>query len=225
MFVRDCMTSRPTTVEPETTMAEALALMRSLRIRHLPVLEGTRLVGIVTWTDLMRGGPSIATSLSAWEVPALLDSACVRDVMTADPITVSPDVPVEHAARLLRKHKIGSLPVVDKRFLVGIVTESDLFDALIHLLGGDIHGVRISVELPAGLADLARLCHFVGPAMGTKTTIVITARVDNGLRRAYLRIATDSPLTVAERLAAEGFQVGSLRFDLSPTKATPGLAR
>jgi CBS domain-containing protein len=75
--------------------------------------------------------------------------------MTGDAITVGSNAPVEDAARMLRRHKIGALPVIDDGGLVGIVTETDLFDALVCLRGGDIVGVRLSVSLPNGMADLA----------------------------------------------------------------------
>ncbi|MBI3997718.1 MAG: CBS domain-containing protein, partial [Armatimonadetes bacterium] len=98
MFVRDCMTPNPTTIEPEAHLDDALGIMRALKVRHLPVLQGLRLVGILTWTDLMRAAPSSAAPLQAAETPSLLRRMRVKEVMTPDPITVSPDEPVEVAA-------------------------------------------------------------------------------------------------------------------------------
>ncbi len=213
MFVRDCMTPDPKTVEPDTSLDEALGLMRALRVRHLPVVHGASLVGILTWTDLMRASPSPATTLAVWEIPALLKTARVQDVMTRDPLTVSPEVPVEIAARMLRDRKIGSLPVMERQMLVGIVTESDLFDALIFLLGGDIHGVRMSVELPNGLRDLARLVDALSQLTSEKGAVTVSARLDEVSRRGYVRVATSSPLVLAEHLATAGFEVSNLRFE------------
>ncbi|MGH2397509.1 MAG: CBS domain-containing protein [bacterium] len=177
MFVRDCMTANPRTIEPGVTLEEAFGLMRALRIRHLPVVDGPTLVGIITWTDLM------GTFASSWTAARSRTSVAVRNarvagVMTRDPFTIAPDAPVEMAARLLRERKIGSLPVVDRRKLVGIVTESDLFDTLVHLLGGDIRGVRMSVVLPNGLHDLAKFIHALGDLTAEKEAITVVARLD-----------------------------------------------
>jgi acetoin utilization protein AcuB len=213
MLVRDCMTPDPRTVEPEATLGDALDLMRALRIRHLPVMSGRRLVGIVTWTDLMRAAPPMETSLAGRRLAALLKQTHVREVMAKDPVTVSPDVPVEAAARLLRDRKIGCLPVVERGVLAGIVTASDLFDALIHMLGGDLAGLRLSVELPGGLADLAGLAAALQRRVGTGEPVAISARIDDTGRRAHVRVATAAPLVVAEHLAAAGYEVSTLRID------------
>lgn len=211
MLVRDYMTLNPTTVEPDTTLDEALGLMRRQRIRRLPVLQEGRLVGIVTWTDLMRASPSSATSLAVWEIPPVLEKARVLEVMTENPIVVEPGMPVEEAARILRERKIGGLPVVEEGNLVGIVTESDLFDALIYLLGGDIQGIRMTVDLPNGLRDVGRLAEALAQD-DEAPTMAATVRLDTTTRRGYLRVATSSPLLVAERLAIGGFRVSNLRY-------------
>ena len=221
MLVRDCMTPDPTTVTPQTTLRDALRLMRRERIRHLPVVEHGRLVGIVTWTDLMRGSPSPASALAAWEIPDLLAQTAVRDVMTEHPVTVAPDLPVEDAARLLRQRKIGSLPVVDGDRLVGIVTETDLFDAIVHLLGGDIGGVRMAVDFPGGLADVDRLIHVLKGLPGNTLTLAIAVRLDQATRRGYVRVSTAAPLQVAETLVAEGFHVFQVKAVPRPQPEAP----
>lgn len=212
MFVRDCMTANPRTIEPGATLEEAFGLMRALRIRHLPVVDGPTLVGIITWTDLM------GTFASSWTAPRSRASAAARNarvasVMTRDAFTITPDAPVEVAARLLRERKIGSLPVVDRQKLVGIVTESDLFDTLVHLLGGDIRGVRMSVVLPAGLSDLAKITQALGGLIADKEAVTIVARLDGAYRSGHLRVATASPLVLADRLADAGFKISNIRFE------------
>jgi acetoin utilization protein AcuB len=219
MLVRDCMTPDPKTIEPDITLGEALGLMRALRIRHLPVVEGGRLVGICTWTDLMGMLPFPGKGRRGANGTGLLHNAEVRDVMTKDPLTVTPDAPVEIAARMLRERKIGSLPVVERDMLVGIVTESDLFDALIHLLGGDIRGVRMSVELPRGLRDLARFAEILGDLTHEKGMVAVATRIDDVSHRGYVRVATASPLALAEHLATAGFEISNLRFE-TPSKGT-----
>ncbi len=219
MFVRDCMTPDPRTIEPDATLDDALTLMRALKVRHLPVVDGGRLVGICTWTDLIGMLPLPGKGRRGANGTAMLHNAQVKDVMTKDPLTVTPDAPVETAARMLRERKIGSLPVVERRMLVGIVTETDLFDALIHLLGGDIRGVRMSVDLPNGLRDLARFAEALAERMLEKGTVAVTVRLDEVSRRGYVRVATSSPLALAEHLATAGFEISNLRFE-APSKGT-----
>jgi acetoin utilization protein AcuB len=129
MLVRDLMTAKPITVDPETPMLEARQRMIEQRIRHLIVVEDDRVVGIVTDRDIRLNLPSPATSLSVWEINFLLAKLTVRGVMTASVLMVEPDRPLGEAARIMVEHKIGALPVVDGGRLVGIITESDFVRA------------------------------------------------------------------------------------------------
>jgi acetoin utilization protein AcuB len=222
MLVRDCMTPNPTTVDPEASLDEALGLMRALKVRHLPVLSGAALVGMLTRTDLMRASPPATPSPGSADLPARLVKVRVKEVMSPEPVTTSPDTPVEIAARVLRERKIGSLPVVEDRMLVGIVTETDLFDALIRLLGGDFRGVWMAVELPNGLADLVTLVQTLLPLVDVKKgALTITARLDATSRRGYLRVSMGSPLVLAESLAVAGLDVSHLHFEppIRPVRA------
>jgi acetoin utilization protein AcuB len=129
MHVRDLMTRSPITASPGTSVVDARALMAQSRIRHLLVTEDDRLVGIVTDRDIRLNLPSPATSLSVWELNYLLARLTVAQVMTTAVITVAPDRDAREAARIMLDHKIGALPVLDGRRLVGILTETDLVRA------------------------------------------------------------------------------------------------
>lgn len=130
MHVRDLMTAKPITVDPETPMLEARQRMLRERIRHLVVLDDARVVGIVTDRDVRLNLPSPATSLSVWEINYLLAGITVGGVMTTSVIVVDPDRPIAEAARIMVDHKIGALPVVEAGRLVGIITESDFVRAM-----------------------------------------------------------------------------------------------
>lgn len=125
MRVRDLMSFKPITVDPEMPMLEARQRMADARIRHLVVTEGSRVAGVVTDRDIRLNLASPATSLSVWELNALLAKLTVGEIMTRSVIVVEGDRPISEAARLMIDHKIGALPVVDGGRLVGIVTESD----------------------------------------------------------------------------------------------------
>lgn len=134
MKVRDVYTRGAVAVVPRTSIAEARRLMQERQIRRLPVVDGERVVGIVTKLDLLRAMPSVATSLSIWEINYLLDKVRVEEVMTRDVLTVTPDTDLAEAAKLMKERKIGGLPVVENGELVGVITESDIFRVLVRLL-------------------------------------------------------------------------------------------
>jgi acetoin utilization protein AcuB len=127
MYVRERMSQPVIAVSSTTPVAAAMKLIHDKHIRRLPVVDHDELVGIVSERDLLRAMPSPATSLSVWEIPELLDRLLVRQVMARAVITVTPQTPIQEAARLMVDHKIGGLPVVDGRKVVGVITETDIF--------------------------------------------------------------------------------------------------
>ena len=135
MLIKDRMTRPPITAPPEMPMQEALKLMRERGIRRLPVVDKKgKLVGIVSDRDLLHASPSDATSLSVWELNYLLSKVTLKELMTTPVITVSPETPVQEAARIMAEKKIGGLPVVQAGKVIGIITETDLFRVLLELL-------------------------------------------------------------------------------------------
>ena len=130
MLVREWMTKNPLTAGPTTSIKVAWKLIQERRIRHLPVVDEGRLVGIVTDRDLRRVLPSPATSLEIHELHYLLDKITVSEVMTKDVITTTPFTAIPDAARTLLRNRIGALPVVEGGMLVGILSQTDVLEAL-----------------------------------------------------------------------------------------------
>jgi acetoin utilization protein AcuB len=129
MKVGDWMSRDVVTVSPKEGVRVAEHLMKAKRVRHLPVVSGGKLVGIITDRDICRALPLPATSLEAQEISCLLDTLQVQAVMTRKVISVTPETSIEAAAALLLAHKIVGLPVVDGERLVGILTEGDVLRA------------------------------------------------------------------------------------------------
>lgn len=158
MLVQYRMTPKPITVTPETPIAEALAQMRQKKVHRFPVVDSKgQLVGIVSHSDLLYAAPSSATSLSIWEVTYLLNQVKVGDVMTRKVITVDDDCPIEDAARLMRQNAIGGMPVLHDGQLVGIITESDIFDVFLELLMAQEAGVRLTALAPYFKGSMAQI--------------------------------------------------------------------
>ncbi len=124
MQVKQQMTRKLITISPETSILKAIRIMRRHSIRHLPVVEGEVFVGLVTEGDLRE-----ASLLS------MVDKVTIEDVMIKSPITILPEAPIEEAAKLVFRHKIGGLPVVRGKKLVGILTVVDLLTYFIRLHG------------------------------------------------------------------------------------------
>ena len=133
MNVQDYMASPVITIPSDTGVQEALVLMKEHKFRRLPILNSRgKLVGIVTERDLLHVAASPATSLSIWELNYLLAKMKVDEVMTKNVVVIRPTSSADEAARLLLKHKIGGIPVVDeKNNVIGVITESDIFRAFI----------------------------------------------------------------------------------------------
>jgi acetoin utilization protein AcuB len=161
------MTRNPIFIRPDTPVTEAQGLMKKEKIHHLPVLDKEeRLVGIVTEKDLLYASPSIATTLSVFEMTSLLAKLRVDKVMSKDVITAAEDLPLEEAARIMADRRIGGLPIVRGKMLVGMITESDLFRIFIELFGARQHGVRVSVTMPNQKGELAKIAGAVARAGG-----------------------------------------------------------
>jgi acetoin utilization protein AcuB len=199
VLVADAMTSGPVTVAPDASVAAALAAMRRGRFRHLPVTAGGELVGVVALGDLEpSSGLPVATAEALGGRP-------VAEVMSGDPVTVSPDEPVEVAARLLAEHAIGCLPVVTDDLLVGILTESDLFHVLLRLFGVDEPSSRITLVLPDVPGALGRAMTVVGELGVNLLTVVTEPGPAPGTRGVVCRAGTINAAPVVAALVAAGF--------------------
>ena len=151
MFVEQWMTRDPITLPPTATIAEAALEMGRRKFRHILVATSTpagkKLVGIVSKYDIARAFPSDLNPFSLAVGEASVSQA-ISAIMSTRVITVSPGCEIEAAARLLRAHHFNALPVVRKNRLVGIITESDVFEALLQMTGTGAGGVKMIIEGP-----------------------------------------------------------------------------
>lgn len=193
MLVGERMSTPVLTIEPDVPVQDALARMRKDKVRRYPVVDKRgKLIGIVTNTDLMNAQPSEATTLSVWEINYLLSKITVERVMTKNVIVTQEDCPIEEAARIMADNKIGGLPVMRGDSLVGIITETDLFNILLEMLGARKSGVRLTVELldqpgklhqlSGGIYNLGGNVVGLGTMLGERVeTQIVTIKV-NGVK-------------------------------------------
>ena len=167
MLVKERMASPVITVAPDLPIMQALELMKTNRIRRLPVMKKGKIVGIVSEGDLLNASPSDVTSLSVWELNYLLAKIKVEEIMSKDVITVGEDTPIEEAAYLMDENKIGGLPVLSKEGeLVGLITETDLFRIFLELMSARQAGVRVTALVPDKPGELDVITHAIAEAGG-----------------------------------------------------------
>ncbi|TCJ19923.1 CBS domain-containing protein [Rubrobacter taiwanensis] len=203
MLVEDCMTREVLTVTPETTAGEALRMSRERRIRHFPVLENGRLVGIISDRDLRDAAPPAGDP----ERAAALEKLKVKDVMRREVTTAHPLDPIEHAARDMNERRIGCLPVVSGGKLVGIITSSDVMRALMRLVGAHEPGSRLELELidrPGALAGVAEIIRDLNVNI---VSVLSAPGKSPGKKTMVLRLAMINPTPVVQELESAGYRI------------------
>ena len=206
MYVRNRMAANPYTIPFDAPITEVIELMRVHNLKRVPVVDGERVVGVLTDDDLQKVSPTKATTLSIYELNYLLSKTKVSDAMTKNAITISPDALLEEAALLMRQNRISTLPVVKDNKLVGIITESDIFDAFIDLLGFRDKGSRITVEamdVPGALADIAQIFN----SFNSNITHIVAYRGSLGKTDVVVRTNTLNTDNIEKKLEEQGYKV------------------
>lgn len=207
MLVSKKMKRDVITVTKNERMTTAKKILQEKNIRHLPVVDGKKLIGLVTNMDIRKAEASPATSLEIRELHYLLDKLTVGEIMTKNVITVSPDISVEEATTLLHDNKIGCLPVIEDGNLVGMLSENDVMEILIEVMGMKEKGSRMEILLedkPGALADVARIIkeHNVNVV-----SVVTDAADEEGKRVVIFKLKTFYFEPIKKALEAAGYPV------------------
>ena len=206
MFVKNRMTTNPFIISPDHTIPDAQEIMMKHGIRRLPVVKNGKLVGVVTKEDIERYSPSKATSLSMGEITYLLSKTKVKQIMTKNPVVISPNALLEEAAILMRDQRVGFLPVVDDDKLVGIINESDIFDAFIELLGFREGGTSLTIvafDDPGVLLKLISI--FTGH--GANITRIAVYRGAGGKSDVVVGVSSLNTSEIEKAIEEEGFKI------------------
>ncbi|MDR2482628.1 MAG: CBS and ACT domain-containing protein [Treponema sp.] len=193
MLVNRVMIRNPIVVSPDAAVNEARSLMDREKIGRLPVLDKTnKLAGIVTKKDMLKAGPSMATSLDMYEISYLLSKIKVKDIMEKQVITVDENEVVEEAARIMADNDISCLPVMrgrgDAALLVGIITGTDLFHEFINAFGARHSGVRLTLSMEERPGQLAKLAGAIAEKGGNIVSFVSSEGDDLSRRRGTYKI-------------------------------------
>jgi len=206
LLVRDWMTGNLVTLSPKASVAEALTLCRERRIRHIPIVEEGRLIGIVSDRDLRDASPALGDA----ERASTLQEIRVGDVMTREVSTTVPEESIENVAQEMYELKIGSLPVVaeeDEEKLLGIVTSSDVMRALVTLAGLPEPGYRIEVRAPNRAGILVEVAGKFQDLGADIFSVLSDPDQRSGNRTMVFQLVSADPSSVMEGLKMAGYEV------------------
>ncbi|KAF0119618.1 MAG: hypothetical protein FD151_1941 [bacterium] len=190
MLVKNWMSKDVITVDIDDSMKIAIKLMEDYNIRRIPVLKKDRLKGIVSYLDINRESASQANALAVSELNYLIEKIKVKDIMSANPKTISPHDTVEEAAVVMLEQKIGSLPVIDSNGkLIGIITESDIFKVLISMTGIKQGGIQFAFNLPDKSGSIKEVADVFRSYGGSMLSIMTSyEHAEEGYRQVYIRM-------------------------------------
>lgn len=192
------------TLRSDQTVQDVMNLFEEKRIRHAPIVDDGKVVGIVTDRDLKDAMPSMFTVTPKGEPY----KKKVSDIMTKNPLIAHPLDFVEEIALLFYEQKIGCLPVVSNNKLVGFLTETDLLYTYIELTGAHQPGSQIEIKVPnrsGALYEVSKV--FYDHKVNVLSVLVYPDRKDNSNKILAFRIKTMNPISIIEDLRKEGFDV------------------
>jgi acetoin utilization protein AcuB len=208
MMISDVMKTNVVSVPSSTNLAEARRLMNAHRIRRLPVIDKTKLVGIVTNEDLDKMGPSKLTTFSVNELIFMLNKITVKDVMHTDVVTVPPETTIEEAVAIAQSHRIGSLVITENGLVIGIATTNDIFLGLFNpLLGIGLPGSRILIVDCYEGPDIEKVLSLINKMNIKITNLFVSEFPETRKHDLMFHLNIEDPLEVVTEIKKLGFDV------------------
>ena len=207
LLIRDLMTRELQTLGPDASASEALDICREENVRHIPVVDEGRLVGMVSDRDLSSASPPEGEESR----DEFLESLRIGNIMAEEVITAHPQDPVGYAAREMYERKINALPVVveedGKEDLVGIVTSTDVLRSLVMLTGVHEPGSQVQVEAPDRPGVLAEVAEVIHDLDVDILSALSSPEKRGGSRTMVFRLTAEDPSTVVQSLQMAGYSV------------------
>jgi acetoin utilization protein AcuB len=213
MLVRDIMTRNVITITSDTYVLDAERIMEQNRVGRLPVVDGGKLVGIVTRNDVLKASPTSTTPTNQRHLFYLMSKLTVREIMKTNILTISPDTPIEKSIAIAQKNKVGSLPVVEGDRVVGILTTNDVFYKILNpLFGIGQKGTRIVVHGAGKTEKMQEILDFVKKTGLEVKTYWIPPYDDK--QDLILHLDTDDATAVIGQLRRMGYSVDIREFSV-----------
>lgn len=197
------------TVSPGDGLELAFQLMMANGIRHLPVVEKNKVVGIISDRDLQGSLILSRKEEAGRDVFFIPPGVKVAEVMTSDPIVITPHTDVEEAARLMYHHRISSLPVVEDGRPVGIITDSDILGIFIEIMGVIESSSRIDVEMDDTPDSLNHAAEIIKKCNGKIISVAMSPPGDDHRRTYYFRLASCDTAPIVKSLMEAGYKIKS----------------
>ncbi len=209
MRVREFMKKEFITVDVKTPIKAALEILKHNKIKRLPVTKKSKFAGLVTMSMIRDALPSDATTLSTYELNYVISKITVGDIMLKEPITVSPDLPVEKAMWLGNEHGIGAFPVLENKELVGMISESDFSGVMLSALGlRGSDSKRITIDASGKRFGLLKeLVESLDSHKIPIMSIVSIPKSEKGDWLLILRLKTKDATLAVEDLRKKGFKI------------------
>lgn len=210
MLVMDWMTKPAITVDQNNSLIDAMDVLKKKNIMILPVMKGNELVGIVSDRDVKRAFASSVSTLEVHELFYLMARVKVKDIMTRNAIAVPFDYTIEETAELLLNHKISGAPVLDEKGgLVGVITQRDIFKALMSLTGIGKRGIQFALVLEDRPGSIKEVADIIRKYEGRMASILSSyERAPERYRFVYIRV-----------YGLDRAKLGSLKIALKETAA------
>lgn len=196
MKTRALMIPEPITIPDTATIAEAIEVMKMNSIRHLPVVSND---------DYLEGFVTLAT-LKQGLIPSMVGDVSLRDLMIKNPIRVSPNDDIEHVARIIYKHKISGMPVVEEERIVGIITESDILRAFIDMMGLLTASSRVDVVIGDKEETFRKAIEVIQDSGGEIINVGMAGEL-KARKIYYFRLSVCQTDKICSALEKEGFEV------------------
>ena len=210
MAVKDFMTKKVIYVSPTTKVAKAADIMKEQGIHRLPVIENDKLVGLVTAGTIEKASPSVATSLSVYEMNYLLNKTTVGEVMIREVLTISKYASLEDAVYRMRQNNVGVLPVVDHDQISGVITDKDVFGAFLKIAGYGESGVRVRLLMPDVMGSLAKVADLLAEK-SLDVRSIVQINTENKKTAVEMQLTGElSPEEIEQALVAAGFEVDEI---------------
>ena len=210
MYVRNRMTKDPVCIGVNNKISEVVDIMNEKNLHRIPVVNGNKLVGLVTEGMISKKGATKATSLSIYELNYLLSKTTVDAIMIRDVITIHEDAFLEDAALLMFKYDIGCLPVINhQKEVVGILTSNDVLSSFIDILGYRERGSRVCVEVKDELGTIVALSEIFVQNNCNITHLGVYSQ-HNGFADMIIRIDTFQTDGLEKDLEANGYKILSI---------------
>ncbi|QGG46926.1 CBS and ACT domain-containing protein [Heliorestis convoluta] len=203
MLVEEIMERNVYFVGPEATASEALLITQEKRVRHVPIVESGKVIGILSDRDLRDISPSTLSP----EQDDLLATTKVKDIMRKPVITVHPLDAMEDAARIIYEHKIGCLPVVQNDQLVGIITSTDILHAIVLVMGVAQPGSHLEIDVPDQPGALLEVTRIIKEGGANIISIYITPGKEEKRKTIVLRVSAFDTRMIIHAIVAAGYKM------------------